>query len=257
MNDVTEKKSTKVALISTADMRAVAGEGLENMGQEDMALPRLIVLSKQSDEIDAIEDATAGDLLNTATKSVYKGAEGVQVVPCVYERVFIEWAPRGTGTGAPVNIFKLKSDVPPTERDKNDNKDYIVAGDGNYIEETHQHFCLILDPNGASQSVLVSMKATQLKKSRQWNTMCATRTMSDDDGPFIPPRYSHIYNLTTVEESNAKGSWHGWKIEVNRLVEDAALFLKAQTFAHSVREGAVEVKHAQEGVANKETHVPF
>ena len=89
MNDVTEKKSTKVALISTADMRAVAGEGLENMGQEDMALPRLIVLSKQSDEIDAIEDATAGDLLNTATKSVYKGAEGVQVVPCVYERVFI------------------------------------------------------------------------------------------------------------------------------------------------------------------------
>ena len=147
--------------------------------------------------------------------------------------------------------------LPPTERDKNDNKDYIVAGDGNYIEETHQHFCLILDPNGASQSVLVSMKATQLKKSRQWNTMCATRTMSDDDGPFIPPRYSHIYNLTTVEESNAKGSWHGWKIEVNRLVEDATLFLKAQTFAHSVREGAVEVKHAQEGVANKETHVPF
>ena len=254
---VAKKNGTKVALVSAADMRAVAGEGLENMGQEDMALPRLIVLSKQSDEIDAIEGAKAGDLLNTATKSVYKGDKGVQVIPCVYERVFIEWAPRGTGTGAPVNIFKLKSDVPKTERDKNDNKDYIVDGDGNYIEETHQHFCLMLDSNGTSQSALVSMKATQLKKSRQWNTMCATRTMSDKDGPFTPPRYSHIYNLTTVEESNAKGSWHGWKIEVEGVVEDSPTFLKAQTFANSVKDGAVEVKHAQEGAAEATADVPF
>ena len=29
---------------------------------------------------------------------------------------------------------------------------------------------------------------------------------------FTPPTYSHIYNLSTVQMSNDKGTWFGWEV---------------------------------------------
>ena len=52
-------------------------------------------------------------------------------------------APRGQGTGAPQAIYTPQEKRPETKRDETDN-DYIVGGDGEYIEETHQHFVTLL-----------------------------------------------------------------------------------------------------------------
>jgi hypothetical protein len=99
--DVAEKKNSEVVVFDASIFEADQGIGLENMGQEDLALPFLKVLSRQDPTLDDLENAKAGDIYNTVTGDIYKGKEGCRVIPCVYQRRYIEWAPRGTGSGAP------------------------------------------------------------------------------------------------------------------------------------------------------------
>ena len=231
-----------------------AGKGLENIGQDDLALPFLKVLSRQDPVLDDLDNAKAGDILNTVTNQVFKGKDGIKVIPCAYQRRFIEWAPRGQGTGAPVNIFTPDQERPETERSKDDNRDYVVGGNGTYIEETHQHFVMVIDGDVVT-SALIAMKSTQLKKSRKWNSMIAQRTLMGKNGPFNPPRFSHVYNLKTVSEENSKGSWHGWEISLDGMVDNGGFYQQAKSFNEQIMAGDVEVKHANDEVG--EDNVPF
>ena len=244
--EVTEKKGGDVATLDSF-FEQDAGAGM-SMDQDDLALPFLKVLSALDPLIQEGDiDAKPGDLYKTVTGTVYGGKKGVKVIPAHYERRFLHWAPRGSGTGAPLNIFGPGDQRPETKRDDNDNKDYVVGGDGSYIDETHQHYVVILEDDGSANTALISMKSTQLKKSRKWNSMIASRTMTNAKGEsFQPPRFSHVYKLSTSSEKNDKGSWHGWNIELDGVVEDANVYRSAKAFYESIASGDVTVKHEQE-----------
>lgn len=264
------KKSQEVAVVQApppavlptvnADMfEADAGIGLQNMDSTDYALPFLKVLSRQDPILDDLEDARPGDILNTVTRQVYKGKDGVRVVPCAYQRRYIEWAPRGQGSGAPLAIYAPEDALPKTERSKEDNREYVIGKAGNYLDETHQHFVLVLNADGSFSQALIAMKSTQLKKSRKWNSMIAGRTMMGKNGPFVPPRFSHVYLLKTLSEENSKGSWHGWEISLEGGVTDAFLYKQAKSFSESILRGEVTVKHTDDstGTAVRDDDVPF
>jgi len=223
-----------------------AGRGMENLGQEDLALPFLKVLSGNDPVLDENETARKGDIYNTVTGRAYKGKDGIRVVPCAYQRRFIQWAPRGSGTGAPVAIYEPGEGRPETQRSADDNKDYVVGGNGEYIEETHQHFVILINEDGSHETALIAMKSTQLKKSRKWNSMMASRSMMGKNGPFTPPRFSHVYHLKTIAEENSKGSWHGWEMSCEGPIDDAALYTRAKGFADSISAGEVVVKHTDD-----------
>lgn len=140
-----------------------SGAGLENLTQDDLALPFIKILSGLDPILDEREDARKGDIYNTVTGQVYKGKSGIKVVSCAFQKRFIQWAPRGQGSGAPLNIFSPGETMPKTERSSEDNKDYVVGGDGDYIEETHQHFVLVVNDDGTAETALIAMKSTQLK----------------------------------------------------------------------------------------------
>ena len=53
---------------------------------------------------------------------------------------------------------------------------------GNYVEKTASHFVLITNPTAAT--ALISMKSTQLKISRKWNSMMAGIKMKGKNGLF-------------------------------------------------------------------------
>ena len=254
--EVAEKKQSNVVQFDPTMFEADAGKGLENVGQDDLALPFLKILSGLDPILDDLEEARKGDIFNTVTNDLHKGKEGILVIPCAYQRRFIEWAPRGSGTGAPLNIFTPDEDRPKTERAAEDNREYVVDSDGSYIEETHQHFVLVIDDDGSTSSALIAMKSTQLKKSRKWNSMIASRSMTGANGPFTPPRFSHVYRLKTVSEENSKGSWHGWEINLEGPIEDASQYGLAKAFSESILQGEVKVKHHQEGVA-EDDKAPF
>ena len=93
-----------------------------------------------------------------------------------------------------------------------DNKDRLP--NGNYVEDTGNHFVFILDKNYLPQEqALIAMKSTQKKKSKTWNSMTQTRRMKGSKGFFRPPTWATTYRLTTTKESNSKNNWFGWVVE--------------------------------------------
>ena len=253
-----KKKTSEVAIMDENMFAADAGIGVSDLGSEDLAIPFLKVLQKMSDELDDLADAKAGDIYNTVTKDVVKGKAGVTVVNCAYVLQFIEWEPRGTGTGAPHRIYSSSDEIPQTERG-DDNKDYVVGGSGRYLERTAQHYVLIIDEDGMTQQALLPMKSTQFKKSKQWNSAMRSLKMKDSKGNlFTPPRFSHVWKLESVPEENKNGSWHGWQISKDSVVSDPSVYAEAKLFAESILAGQVRVKHVREDEkASSDEDMPF
>ena len=242
MSEVAKKKEGALAAVN---FEADAGQGL-NMTQEDLALPFLKVLGQLSPECNKrdakhVEGAEPGMIINTVTNEIYDGVKGIDVVPVHYKRQYIEWQDRGESQGAPVKIYEAGDDLPSTTRDKF-NKDRLA--NGNYLENTASHFVVIL--GNSPTTALISMKATQLKVSRKWNSMMMGLKMQGKNGMFTPPTYSHIYKLKTVQQSNDKGTWFGWDVSKVGPITDQGVYTIAKDFSNSVAKGNVEAKHETE-----------
>ena len=241
MNQVATKKEGALA---TNLFEADANQGAQNISQEDLALPFLKILGQLSPEVNKrdgkyVEGAEPGKIINTVTNALY---DSIEVVPCHYKRQYIEWADRGTSTGAPVAIHEADSDIVSQTTRGKDYKDRLA--NGNYLDNTAQHFVLALGKT--PQTALISMKGTQLKVSRKWNSMMMGIKMQGKNGLFTPPTYSHIYNLKTVKMSNDKGNWIGWAYSKVGPVEDAAAYKMAKEFSERLAKDEVQVKHGTE-----------
>jgi hypothetical protein len=240
MNQVTEKKNGALA---TFDMEADAQQGTQNISQDDLALPFLKILGQLSPEVNKrdgkyVEGAEPGKIINTVTNELF---DTIQVVPVFYKRQYVEWQDRGTSTGAPVAIHDADSDIVSQTTRGKDYKDRLP--NGNYLENTANHFVLTLGASPENvEHALISMKSTQLKVSRKWNSMMMGIKMQGKNGLFTPPTYSHIYNLSTVQMSNDKGTWFGWDVSKAGAVENRGIYDMAKAFAASVSKGEVQAK---------------
>ena len=249
-------KHEKTGALATNMFEADAGAGSQNITQEDLALPFLKVLGQLSPEVNKqnakfINGAEAGMIVNSVTKKIYDGKKGIEVIPVHYERQYVEWQDRGaTSTGAPVAIHKADSDIiNTTTRDKNW-KDRLP--NGNYLENTASHFVILL--GDTPSTALISMRATQLKVSKTWNSLMLGLKMQGKNGLFTPPTYSHIYNFKTVQMSNDKGTWFGWAVSKVGPVSNKGVYEIAKAFAEKNSKGLVNVKH---GTDESKSDSPF
>ena len=244
MNQVTEKKNGALA---TFDMEADAQQGTQNISQDDLALPFLKILGQLSPEVNKrdgkyVEGAEPGKIINTVTNELF---DSLNVIPVFYKRQYVEWQDRGTSTGAPVAIHEADSDIVSQTTRGKDYKDRLP--NGNYLENTANHFVLTLGASPENvEHALISMKSTQLKVSRKWNSMMMGIKMQGKNGLFTPPTYSHIYKLSTVQMSNDKGTWFGWDVSKVSSIEDKAIYDMAKSFAESVGKGEIQAKHGTE-----------
>ena len=243
-------KRENAGALSSNIFEADAGAGSQNIAQEDLALPFLKVLGQLSPEINKqnakfISGAEPGMIVNSVTKELHDGKKGIDVIPVHYERQYVEWQDRGaTSTGAPVAIHKADSDIiNTTTRDQNW-KDRLP--NGNYLENTANHFVILLGKTPST--ALISMKATQLKISRKWNSLMMGLKLQGKNGLFTPPTYSHIYNLKTVQMSNDKGTWFGWDVSKVGPITDQGVYQIAKNFAEKNSKGLVKVKHGEEEI---------
>ena len=249
MNQVATKKEGALA---TNLFEADANQGAQNISQEDLALPFLKVLGQLSPEVNKthgkyVEGAEPGKIINTVTNELYSN---INVVPVFYKRKYIEWQDRGTSTGAPVAIHESDSDIISQTTRGKDYKDRLP--NGNYLENTADHFVILL--GDSPQTALISMKATQLKVSRKWNSMMMGIKMQGKNGLFTPPTYSHIYSLKPVQMSNDKGTWFGWDVAKVGPVTDKGIYDIAKTFAERVGKGEIEAKHGNEEADSKQPY---
>jgi hypothetical protein len=244
MNQVAEKKSAGLPSNMFEDD---AAKGLGAIGQEDLALPFLKILGQLSPEVNKrdgkyVEGAEPGMIYNSVSGELYDGVKGIDVIPCFYKLEYIEWKDRGEGLGAPVAIYDSSSDIMSKTKPDANYKDRLP--NGNYIEKTASHFVIV---SGDSPSTaLISMKSTQLKISRKWNSMMSGIKMKGANGMFTPASFSHIYKLKTTQMSNDKGTWFGWEVSKVGPVTDKGLYDQAKGFSDSISKGSVKAKHGEE-----------
>ena len=249
MSNVAKKKPAEVVGIDQSIFENDSGLGNSEIDQAVLGIPFLKTNLAQP-ILDANVGSVKGDMYNTVTGEIYNGKLGVLVIPCHFQRRFIHWSALGDEQKAPVAIYDKASDCPKTDRikkDQGDNKDYLLDGSGHYIEETHQHYVLVCKEDGTMDAVMIAMKSTSLKKSRQWNMLIQTRRKQRADGSsFQPPRFLYLYRLKTIMESNAKASYAVWDAKLEKELSNINAYNEAKAFAMSIEKGAVEVKHEQE-----------
>ena len=241
MNQVAEKKT---AGLPTNMFEGDAAKGLGKIGQEDLALPFLKILGQLSPEVNKrdgkyVEGAEPGMIFNSVSGELYDGVKGIDVIPAFYKLEYIEWKDRGEGPGAPVAIYDSSSDVMSKTKPDANYKDRLP--NGNYIEKTASHFVIIT--GDSPSTALISMKSTQLKISRKWNSMMSGIKLKGKNGLYTPASFSHIYKLKTTQMSNDKGTWFGWEVSKVGPITDASIYQQAKTFSDSISKGAVKAKH--------------
>ena len=244
MNQVAEKKSAGLPANMFEDD---AAKGLGAIGQEDLALPFLKILGQLSPEVNKrdgkyVEGAEPGMIYNSVSGELYDGVKGIDVIPCFYKLEYIEWKDRGEGLGAPVAIYDSSSDIMSKTKPDANYKDRLP--NGNYIEKTASHFVIV--EGDSPSTALISMKSTQLKISRKWNSMMSGIKMKGANGMFTPASFSHIYKLKTTQMSNDKGTWFGWEVSKIGPVTGNGLYDQAKSFSDSISKGAVKAKHGED-----------
>ena len=244
MNQVAEKNTAGLPANMFEDD---AAKGLGKISQEDLALPFLKILGQLSPEVNKrdgkyVEGAEPGMIFNSVSGELYDGVKGIDVIPCFYKLEYIEWKDRGEGLGAPIAIYDSSSDIMSKTKPDANYKDRLP--NGNYIEKTASHFVIV---SGDSPSTaLISMKSTQLKISRKWNSMMSGIKMKGANGMFTPASFSHIYKLKTTQMSNDKGTWFGWEVSKVGPVTEKGLYDQAKGFSDSISKGSVKAKHGED-----------
>ena len=155
------------ALILMGDQQVVpdyikqGNRGSENVGTEDLVIPRLEVVQALSPALERdnpgyIEGAKAGDLTNSVTRQLY-GRE-VFVVPVYFTKQWLIWKDREKGGG-----FRgaYPSQVEANERiEQEDDSEDLEAID------TPTHLCLLIDTQeNKVDEVMVSMPKTRFRST--------------------------------------------------------------------------------------------
>ena len=234
------------ALGDVIDFGADSGGGFEEADSSSYAIPFLRVLQSLSPQCKKsdpayIKGAEEGDFFNTVSEKLYKGEDGVIVVPCHYVHKFNAWAPRESGGGIRGSYTPLEaSKLVTTQNERFQN----IMEDGSVLTDTRDHYVLIVNADGSYEPALLTLSATQMKKSKKWMTMMQGIRINGQ----VAPMFSQMYKLTPVAESNDKGSWSGIKIEHNGQVKSRELYEAAKSFREMVRSGEAKASTDTEEV---------
>lgn len=238
----------KDQLPATIDFSDDIGKGFEGADRESFAIPFLAVLQKispQCDEGDAeyIPGAKAGMIVNTVTKELFDGDEGVTFVPAAYTRRFVRWAPRGASGGfkgelLPEDVKQKLADGEFVQADDSpliwvpDESGKVNEKKSDRVADTRNHFCILT----TGQQVMLSLASTQIKKSR---TLMSALDMVRFNGKK-PPMWANVVRATVRQESNDQGTWYGWHFALEGFVQDADIYAAARDFHETVMAGDVE-----------------
>jgi hypothetical protein len=234
-------------------MADAADTGFENADAQCFAIPFLYILQSNSPQCKRSEGAyikgcEESMLFNTVTEQFFDGEfRGCDVVPVAFARTFTEWIPKDAGGG-----FQGEHDPVTGERmlatcTRNE-KGHDMLPNGHQLVDTRKHYVLyrpseqrdpkteeIIAEAGPWKPAIISMSSTQTKKSKKWLTIASDILIPGTE--IAAPMYSQIYHITTVPESNEKGSWYGWKIDHVSQITDGGLYAKAKSFRELIRTG--------------------
>jgi hypothetical protein len=220
---------------------------IDNLPREAFAIPFLKLLQPLSPEVSKkmdgyVEGAKPGMFYNTVSGRLHEG--NVTVVPAYTEVNWVEWVPKDKGGG-------LVAVYPPGHvrilEAKNVEGKLWLPND-NILEETHQHYCVMVDPaDGSLDGVLLNMKGTQRRESRRWNSQIRTAQVEHKGQLHAAKPWHYAYILGSVEAANEKGSWFKWEVK-GRGRSTVEQMRAARDFARAVQGGERKADLAAEDI---------
>lgn len=246
---------------SSYDFSEESGAGFENVKNGDLKIPFLMMLQSGSPEVKkshkdyltkGIAGAQEGHIINTVTREIMNPnilTDKIAFVPVFYRKGYVEWKDRDSGGG----IVTTHEDERALVGTHKNEKGQDVLSNGNIIVTTAYFFGLVVQDEDDPIQVVLSLASTQLKKSRAWMSLATSiRLKAPDGSSYNPPLYSHKYLLSAQAESNAKGSWMGWKIENGGILQNTLLIGTARAKSKEMKESQLKLTAPAEETPNDE-----
>lgn len=226
--------------------------GQENVGTEDLSIPRLDVIQDLSpqhkeNKPEYIEGAKVGMLFNSVTQRLY----GIKVffIPVYFRKEWVIWKNMDAGGGF-FGAFNSKNEA---EAEAN-NQSFNVGEGGEYeIVDTAQHFGIILNSdhsaeNPSIEEVVISMSKSKMKPSRSLNTMAK---LAGGD------RFSRVYEVSAIEAANKAGQEY-YNLGIKQLgYTPQEVYMIAEKMYDSIASGQKDVNRKYDTVSSGEDDKEF
>lgn len=173
--------------------------GSEDVGMDDLVIPRLELVQSLSpcrdkDDPAYIPGAEEGMLYNNVSRELY--GDKVYIIPVIFKKEYLIWKDRNQGGGFR-GAYKSMEEANQVIVDLvNKGKDGGDPDGSLTVNDTAQHLCLIMKPDGKTEEIAISMSRSKMKVSRQFNSLIR---MNGGD------RFSRVYLVEGVKDENDKG----------------------------------------------------
>jgi hypothetical protein len=190
-------KTQSQALEPAPDFLQDDRTGTENIGQDDIQMPRLAVAQQMSPQIDEekdnfIEGLKKGELFNSVSEKIYgKGPVKFIILRSDKPR-YVEFIPRTEGGG--IRDFNVPANDPRTK----------FGADGKPPIATKFYDFIVMLPDYDNELIGLSFKGTSIRTAKLLNTMVLARKKAI---------YAGVYTVTTASKSNAKGTFYIYEVQ--------------------------------------------
>ena len=174
----------------------VAGQGFENMSNNEVAVPRLLIAQALSDVVQN-GSVKVGHFYNSITGEDY--GDSIDLIVCHFQKVWVEWK---KNNGGYVGTYPIGGLAGVTGDNYKGMEHTTDDGTVNDVIETWNYLVILPDHIGDGYMVFGSTRGN-LKYLKGWNTrMRYLRTPSGKAAPL----FSSIWNLTTGKDQNKNGN---------------------------------------------------
>ena len=174
----------------------VAGQGFENMSNNEVAVPRLLIAQALSDVVQN-GSVKVGHFYNSITGEDY--GDSIDLIVCHFQKVWVEWK---KNNGGYVGTYPIGGLAGVTGDNFKGLEHTADDGTVNDVIETWNYLVILPDHIGDGYMVFGSTRGN-LKYLKGWNTkMRYLRTPSGKAAPL----FSSIRNLATGKDQNKNGN---------------------------------------------------
>lgn len=263
-------QKTRAVAVSDSDLDYLANLGkTDDFKAGDLVVPWLSLVQGTSGYVKRNDpnynpSAQEGDIVDNLTHRLRASQSAIL---CRFEVHFTTWRPNGGAivqqwftdpTGYNAAKFPINK-----RTGKPNNFGKKIDADGNEIKPTNVYYILAVDrETGMFTPMVWGLGSTQFGKAKKVNSL-AREMMMGPSGPFVPPIYARLFDLTsTGEQGEVDGQmkyWSGWVINPGEAVlakdEDgnyinkygkmwieAAVEFRKQVLAGSVRPAEPEAR---------------
>jgi len=225
-------------------MNTDSERGSEQVSMDHVTVPRLQIVQdlspqRKKNEAEYIEGCEEGMAFNTVSRRLYSsaGTDGIHFVPVYFKPEYVVWKHRDAGGGF-LGAFDSMAEAREAAEAREEWGQQTKKGDDIIqIVDTHQQFGILMNDDGPEEIVL-SMSISQMKASRQLNTMAK---MAGGD------RFSRMYKLTVVSDKNQSGqSYYNWKVDQLGFLQSQELYALAETMYDNIAEGKRKAEYASD-----------